>query len=306
MDDAAGRTTQNVVYATVEDPALVRYDADAGTFRPVPGGLAADGRRLLPRRPLDHLHDATPQGELWRARATGQPKRRRLTSAPLQRRAPPLLARREADRVRGQTQGTALADPHRPRRRGTDRGPGARERGAIPAGAPTAARSSSARSRAHPGPIRQWDARLRAADARARVAWPLLAAALAGRPLPGRSRPEDVRAGDPRPADGSVVAPAPRCRRLPGLDARRLLAASCVGTTAFSRIDPASGREEPVARLGGVVLAAGEWGPWSGLSPDGSPLVLIVEGPVRRCEPQRGVAVAACDSIVADERKRSR
>jgi hypothetical protein len=48
---------------------------------------------------------------------------------------------------------------------------------------------------------------------------------------------------------------------------------------AFSRIDPATGNEEPVAALAGASLAGGEWGAWSGLAPDDAPLVLVAREP---------------------------
>ena len=43
----------------------------------------------------------------------------------------------------------------------------------------------------------------------------------------------------------------------------------------FARIDPASGKEASLAPLGGVLLAEGESGAWSGIGPDDAPLVLI-------------------------------
>jgi serine/threonine protein kinase len=44
--------------------------------------------------------------------------------------------------------------------------------------------------------------------------------------------------------------------------------------TSFVRVDPRSHREEPVAALGHLKLPYTEFGAWSGLSPDGEPLVL--------------------------------
>jgi hypothetical protein len=48
---------------------------------------------------------------------------------------------------------------------------------------------------------------------------------------------------------------------------------------AFSRIDPITGREEPVATLEGAVPVGGEFGSWSGLTPDGSPVILVTRDP---------------------------
>jgi len=45
-------------------------------------------------------------------------------------------------------------------------------------------------------------------------------------------------------------------------------------SASFRRIELATRREESVAAVGGLALADGEWGAWSGLSPDGAPLLL--------------------------------
>jgi hypothetical protein len=47
------------------------------------------------------------------------------------------------------------------------------------------------------------------------------------------------------------------------------------GLTSFSRLDPENQREEPVAEVGRLELSYGAFGAWSGLSPDGAPLVLM-------------------------------
>ena len=43
---------------------------------------------------------------------------------------------------------------------------------------------------------------------------------------------------------------------------------------SFRRIEPATRREEAVAPVGSLALTDGEWGAWTGLSPDGAPLLL--------------------------------
>jgi len=47
------------------------------------------------------------------------------------------------------------------------------------------------------------------------------------------------------------------------------------GEEGFYRVDPRTGREERVAGLGSTLLAAGPWGQWSGVTPDGAPLLLL-------------------------------
>jgi Tol biopolymer transport system component len=45
--------------------------------------------------------------------------------------------------------------------------------------------------------------------------------------------------------------------------------------TAFYRLDPLTRRVESVARVEERALAGGEWGAWSGLTPEGAPLMLV-------------------------------
>jgi len=47
------------------------------------------------------------------------------------------------------------------------------------------------------------------------------------------------------------------------------------GEEGFFRADPRTGREERVASLGSTMLAAGPWGQWSGVTPEGAPLLLL-------------------------------
>jgi hypothetical protein len=77
----------------------------------------------------------------------------------------------------------------------------------------------------------------------------------------------------------------------------------------FCRIDPTTRREERVASLGGLPLAGGAWGAWSGVSPEGAPLVLRAGraaffsfsfGGPRRA--QRGASVRVESSEAADRK----
>jgi hypothetical protein len=70
------------------------------------------------------------------------------------------------------------------------------------------------------------------------------------------------------------------------------------GGGRFYRIDPRSGRQEEVAAVVESALAGGEWGAWSGLTPDGAPLLLVDRA-------QRGMAVLVEPSRL-EERKTTR
>ena len=76
---------------------------------------------------------------------------------------------------------------------------------------------------------------------------------------------------DQRRAPGHAAL---RVRRIPRVVAGRLLAARPRGR----RLQPHRSRErarEHVAGFAGAVLVGGEWGAWSGLGPDDTPLALV-------------------------------
>jgi hypothetical protein len=126
----------------------------------------------------------------------------------------------------------------------------------------------------HPGPIREWDL-----ESQRQTLVPDSHALFSPRPSPdGRYLAaldlqtyelaiRDQRTGTwTRRHSGAVAYPSW------SRDASWLLVRRNDG---FVRVDPESGREEPVAPLGGVVLAGAEWGAWSGIGPDDTPLALI-------------------------------
>ena len=128
----------------------------------------------------------------------------------------------------------------------------------------------------HPGPIREWDL-----ESQRQTLVPDSHALFSPRPSPdGRYLAaldlqtyqlaiRDQRTGAwTRGQPGAVAYPAW------SRDGSWLLVRRRDG---FGRVDPASGSEEPLARLGGVLLAEGEWGPWSGIAPDDNPLVLAAK-----------------------------
>jgi tRNA A-37 threonylcarbamoyl transferase component Bud32 len=261
----------NVVHATIEDPALVRYAPEQGRFVPFLAGVAADG--------VDFSRDGRwvtyttfPEGELWRARATGEDARR-LTSAPLRVALP-----------RFSPDGTRITFAARTKDRPWQIHIVPADGGSIevlppenvgdPNWSPDGRTIFMGAVTGHPGPIREWDV-----ETRRQTLVPDSDALFSPRPSPdGRYLAaldlktyelaiRDQRTGSwTRRHPGTVAYPSW------SRDGSWLLVRRGEG---FSRVDPGSGKETPVARLGGVVLAGGEWGAWSGIAPDDTPLVLI-------------------------------
>jgi tRNA A-37 threonylcarbamoyl transferase component Bud32 len=266
-----GPDKKNVVYATVQDPALVRYEPRQGRFVPFLGGVAADG--------VDFSRDGQwityttfPEGELWRARASGADARR-LTSAPLKVALP-----------RFSPDGTRIAFAARTKDRPwqihivpADGGPIevlSPENVSDPGWSADGRTIYMGAVTGHPGPIRQWDV-----EAGRQTLVPDSHGLFSPRPSPdGRYLAaldlqtyelaiRDLRTGAwTRAHSGPVAYPAW------SRDGSWLLVRRDEG---FGRVDPASGREDRLARLGGVVLAGGESGAWSGIGPDDTPLTLI-------------------------------
>jgi hypothetical protein len=265
----------NVLHATAEDPALVRYEPRQGRFVPFLGSIAADGVDFS-RDGRWVTYTSFPEGELWRARATGADARR-LTSAPLRVALP-----------RFSPDGTRIAFAAKTKDRPwqihivpADGGPIevlAPENVGDPNWSPDGRTLFMGAVTGHPGPIREWDV-----ERQRQTLVPESHALFSPRPSPdGRYLAaldletyelaiRDQRTGAwTRRHPGAVAYPAW------SRDGSWLLVRRHDG---FSRVDPGSGREEPLARLAGVPLAGGEWGAWSGIGPDDTPLVLVSKDP---------------------------
>jgi eukaryotic-like serine/threonine-protein kinase len=270
-----GPDTKNVVYATIEDPALVRYEPQQGRFVPFLGSIAADGVEFS-RDGRWVTYTSFPEGELWRARATGADARR-LTSAPLR----VALPRFSPDRTRIAFSARTKGRPWQIHIVPADGGPVevlSPENVGDPNWSPDGRTLFMGAVTGHPGPIREWDV-----EKQRQTLVPDSHGLFSPRPSPdGRYLAaldlqtyelaiRDQRTGTwTRRHRGAVAYPA-WSRDGSWLLVRR--------NDGFSRVDPASGREEPLARLGGILLAGGEWGAWSGIGPDDTPLVLVSKDP---------------------------
>jgi Tol biopolymer transport system component len=264
-----------VAHAGVVDPILVRYDATQRRFAPFLPGVAAEG--------IDTSRDGRwiayttyPGGELWRASVTGG-ERQRLTAAPLRAALP-----------RWSPDGTHIAfaarAPGRPWRIHIIPAEGGPIEVLGPENVTDPGWTADGRAivmgtlSQQPGPIFEWDL-----TSRRQTIVPGSDGLFSPRPSPdGRYLAaldaktyalaiRDQRTGAwSRPRGGLVSYPA-WTRDGSWLQVRR--------DGVFSRIDPATGREETVASLGGAVMVGGEWGAWSGIAPDDAPLVLITRDP---------------------------
>jgi eukaryotic-like serine/threonine-protein kinase len=261
----------SVLYATIQDPALVRYEAKQERFLPFLGGVAAEG--------VDFSRDGRwityttfPDGELWRARANGS-EARRLTSAPLK----VSLPRFSPDGARIAFAAKSRDRPWQIHIVPADGGPIevlSPENVGDPNWSPDGRTIFIGAVTGHPGPILEWDV-----ESRRQTLVPDSHGLFSPRPSPdGRYLAaldlqtyelaiRDQRTGTwTRRHSGPVAYPA-WSRDGSWLLVRR--------NDRFARIDPASGKEASVAPLGGVLLAEGESGAWSGIGPDDAPLVLI-------------------------------
>lgn len=272
---APGTGTAGVLHATAEDPALVRYDARQGRFVPFLSGLAADGVEFS-RDGLWMTYTTFPVGELWRARADGTDARR-LTSAPLKA----ALPRFSPDGARIAFAARTGDRPWQVHIVPAGGGPIEvlpLENVGDPNWSPDGRTLFVGAVTGHPGPILEWDV-----ESRRQTLVPDSHGLFSPRPSPdGRYLAaldletyelaiRDQRSGAwTRRLSGPVSYPS-WSRDGSWLQVRR--------DDGFGRVDPASGRETPLARLGGVVPAGGEWGAWSGIAPDDAPLVLISKDP---------------------------
>jgi Tol biopolymer transport system component len=264
-----------LLHAKQGTPALVRYDAAGGRFAPFLDGIAAEG--VDSSRDGEWITFTTyPDGELWRARAGGG-ERRRLTELPLQA----ALPRWSPDGTRIVFAGRAPGRPWQihivsaeggavevlPAENVTD--PGWADGGAAIVFGPLSGTE---------GAIFKWDL-----ASRRQTLVPGSHGLFSPRPSPdGRYLAAlsndsafelsllDLRSGQwAKRVSAGVIYPA-WTRDGSWLHFRR----DEFNGTSFFRTDPATGREEPVAGLGHRALIFGEWGAWSGVAPDGAPLVL--------------------------------
>jgi serine/threonine protein kinase len=267
-----------LLYASLGPPALSRYDAAGKRFAPFLEGIAAQG--------VDSSRDGEwvayttyPEGELWRARAAGG-DRRRLTEQPLEA----ALPRWSPDGTRIAFAGRAPGRPWQIHIVSADGGPVEvlpPENVTDPGWTADGAAIVFGPVSGMPGAILIWDLSSRRQT--------LVAGShglFSPRPSPdGRYLAAltddgyelmmlDLRSGTWSKLAGGLVNYPAWTRDGSWLHFRR----DEHGGTSFCRIDPASGREEPVAAVGQPALAGGEWGAWSGLAPDGAPLVLLARG----------------------------
>jgi len=267
---------ESVAYAGVVDPRLVRYDATERRFEPFLSGLAAEGVDVS-RDGQWITYTTYPAGELWRSRVSGADPRR-LTTVPLRAALP-----------RWSPDGTRIAfaarAPGRPWQVYVVPAEGGPMEILAPENVTDPGWTSDGRSIVmgavsnQPGAIFEWDL-----ESRRQTVVPGSHGLFSPRPSPdGRYLValdaksyqlalRDQRTGTwSRPQPGGVSYPAW------SRDSSRLYVRRHGG---FSRIDPATGREETVAALDGAILVGGEWGAWSGLGPDDTPLVLVTKDPV--------------------------
>jgi serine/threonine protein kinase len=288
-------------------PALSRYDATDKRFAPFLEGIAA--------HQVDASRDGTwiayttyPDGELWRARAGGS-ERRRLTEPPLQA----ALPRWSPDGTRIAFAGKAPGRPWQvhivsasggpveilPPENVTDPGwtadgtaillgpvsgtPAAIVRWDLASGRQTLVAGSYGLFSPRPSP----DGRYLAALTDGAYELRLL----------------DLASGEWAKLDAGPVNYPAWTRDGAWLHFRR----DEGDGSSFYRIDPATRRLEPVAAVGELALASGEWGAWSGLSPDGAPLVLLAaDDAAADPRPDQGAGAVRVESREAAARKTSR
>ena len=265
---------QAIVFAGTENPTLVRYDATKGRFAPFLAGsidgidTSRDGRWIA--------YTTYPAGELWRANRDGS-EPRRLTSAPLRA----CLPRWSPDGTRIAFAGHVPDRPWQVHIVPSDGGPIevlAPENVTDPGWRPDGRALLIGTLSNVPGPIFEWEL-----DSGRQTIVPGSHGLFSPRPSPdGRYLAAlDVKTWQVAIRDqatgawsryGSSGAAYPAWTRDGSwLHFRR--------DAAFSRIDPASGREEPIAALQGAIPVGGEFGSWSGLTPDGSPVALVTIDP---------------------------
>jgi serine/threonine protein kinase len=265
----------NPVKPDGDGPALLRYDTAGQQFAPFLKGIAADG--------VDSSRDGRwvayttyPKGELWRV-GVGGAEPRRLVEPPLQAALP-----------RWSPDGQRIAFAGRVPGRGWQVYIVSAEGGAVevlgpenvtdPGWTPDGRRIVFGTVPDHPGPIFEWDL-----HARSLTIVPGSHRLFSPRPSPdGRylaalgQNSYELMILDRHSAQWSKLRDGPVAYPAWTRDGSWLHFRSehWGGAAAFARIDPVSGREEPVAVADQPTVMGGEWGAWSGLSPDDAPLVL--------------------------------
>jgi hypothetical protein len=262
------------VQAALGRPALFRYDASGKGFAPFLDGIAAyqvdssrDGQWVA--------YTSYPEGDVWRARAGGTDPRR-LSERPLEA----ALPRWSPDGTRIAFAGRAPGRPWQIYIVSADGGPVEvlpPENVTDPGWTADGTALVFGPLSGTPGPIIQWDL----ASGRQTLV-PGSHGLFSPRPSPdGRYlaaltegsnalRVLDQRSGQWSTLARDAIYPT-WSRDGAWLHFRR----DGDSGTSFCRVDPASHREESVAMLGRLALPCGEWGAWSGLSPDSAPLVLM-------------------------------
>ena len=265
---------QATVLAGIEKPALVRYDASRRRFTPFLSGAIDGIDTSRDGRSIAYTTFAT--GELWRANVDGsQP--RRLTSAPLR----VALPRWSPDGTRIVFAGHAPDRPwqiHIVPADGGDIEVLAPQHVTDPGWRPDGRAIVMGTLSDTPGPIFEWNL-----EHHRQTIVPGSHGLFSPRPSPdGRYlaaldvKTWQIAIRDQATGSWSRHGPAgvgyPAWTRDSGwLHFRR--------DASFGRIDPATGREESIATLEGAVPVGGEFGSWSGLTPDGSPVVLATRDP---------------------------
>jgi eukaryotic-like serine/threonine-protein kinase len=269
-----GHGEKPLLQASFGGPALVRYDAAGRRLAPFLEGLAAHG--------VDSSRDGRwlayvtyPEGELWRARVGGA-ERRRLTERPLEVALP-----------RWSPDGTRIAfaarTPGRPWQVyivPADGGPVEvlpPENVADPGWTADGTALVFGPVSRTPGALRRWDL----ASGRQTLV-PGSHGLFSPRTSPdGRylaaltERTYDLKVLDLRSGEWSKLAAGAIYPAWTRDGAWLYFRRDGGGGSSFWRVDPARRVEEAVAEVGPLSLPMGEWGAWSGLSPDGSPLVLL-------------------------------
>jgi hypothetical protein len=259
------------VHADKPGPALVRYDAAAERFTPFLEGVAAEGVDFS-RDGQWVTYTSYPEGELWCGRI-GSSERRRLTDAPLQA----ALPRWSPDGSRIAFTGRAPGQPWRIHLVSRDGGSVevlGPEEASDPGWTPDGRAILFGRLSGTSDAIGQIEL-----DSRRQTIVPGSHGLFSPRPSPdGRylaalgSSAYELRVLDLGSGSWSTMTRVPASYPAWSRDGAWLHFRSADGS--FRRVDPATGREETVATARHLALAGGEWGAWSGLSPDGAPLVL--------------------------------
>jgi tRNA A-37 threonylcarbamoyl transferase component Bud32 len=256
-----------------EDVELARYESASGRFQPFLGGIAADG--------LDFSRDGSavvlttvPAGELWVARVDGR-MMRRLTQAPFRAGLP----RFSPD---GRTIAFAGRGPDEPWRIHLVPAKGGPAK-ALPAeNVLDPGWTAGGKSLLFAGPAGSVDGIFEQdLHTGATAALPGSGGLFSPRPSPDGRLVAALRGSDLAlvvfdRGTGSWTGPLATSVAYPAWsrDGAWLSFRREAEPAGIYRVGPEGGGAERIAALDGVALAGGEWGAWSGLGPDGAPLLL--------------------------------